>query len=362
MTKKKTIAPDSSGAFSNPDPVISDQLAAGDVIARTQDEAISQFGDEIIHLDDSFKQGILETDENFQGITTTGELPSSVSGLPSEIEVIGEVVNPIPELRPIERLDSLVSAPLPTATAYCLVIPYLASKAKGAELVMAVRAWEKNLPGLARVVIIGDLPAQLKGKVTHIPHKPESTNPQIDVAQKMAAAIASELVPEVFIWSNDDIFPLAPLTFEDIAAKKCMSVTLKQRGKANGIYRENTERTVKALAKVGITDPKDYATHTPVVLEKSKLAQTLAQFKCTANGHLVVTLYYNTHFPDARPISMDNTAAGSIVASVWKPNPNRDILDRVMEYKQYINCNDNGWPHVERHLLRLFPKKSKFEN
>jgi hypothetical protein len=141
-----------------------------------------------------------------------------------------------------------------------------------------------------------------------------------------------------------------------------MVLPLRKRGQANGIYRENTERTITALKKVGIDEPKDYATHTPVVFEKTKLSETLAKFKCTQDGQLVSTLYFNTQYPDARPISMDNTAAGTIVASVFKANPDRTILEKVLGYKQYINCNDPGWPHVERHLLRLFPKKSKFEN
>lgn len=335
MTKKKNIAPDSSGAISKSTetkkpstrkkPVKADETVIASEAKQSPQENVT------IPVEGDTTEGLVNRNSQIVPAATETEIPTA-------------------------------SSPLPTATGYCVVIPYLASKAAGNELVMAVRAWEKNFPDLKLIVIIGDLPAQLKGKVAHIPHKPESVNPQVDVAQKMAAAIASELIPDTFIWSNDDIFPLAPLSFEDIAAKKCMSVSLKQRGKANGVYRENTERTVKSLAKIGITDPKDYATHTPVVLEKSKLAHTLAQFKCTANGHLVVTLYYNTHFPDARPISMDNAAGGTVVASAWKPNPNREILERVMGYKQYINCNNNGWPHVERHLLRLFPKKSKFEN
>jgi hypothetical protein len=250
----------------------------------------------------------------------------------------------------------------PKPEGHTVVIPFLASKAKGEELIMAIRSWEKNFPSLARIVIIGDLPPQLKGKISHIPHKAESTNPQIDTAQKKAAAIASDLVPETFIWSNDDIFLISPLSFEDIAAKKSMDLPLKKRASSPTVYGKNTERTIHILEKEGIKNPHNYDSHLPFVFEKTKLAQTLAKFRCTQEGHLVATLYYNSHFPLARPIKIGNSVEGTVMASVWSANPNREILERVFETKQFINCNDNGWPHVERYLLRLFPKKSKFEN
>lgn len=257
--------------------------------------------------------------------------------------------------------DLVATEAAPDLSGKVVVIPYLGSAAAGNELLLAIRSWEKNYPDLAAIVIVGDLPNQLKGKVAHIPHKTESDNPQIDVAQKMAAVIASDLVPETFIWSNDDIFLLAPMSFEDVAAKRCMIRPLVKRGLAGGVYRENTERTVKALAAAGISNPKDYATHTPVVFEKAKLAMILAQYKCTAEGHLVATLYFNSLYPNARPVSVDNGINGTVVASVFKSNPDRDVLEKVVGYKQFINCNNHGWPHVERHLLRYFGKKSRFE-
>jgi hypothetical protein len=251
--------------------------------------------------------------------------------------------------------------PSPDLSGRVVVIPYLAKAAAGNEILLAIRSWEQNYPDLESIVIVGDLPAQLQGKVAHIPHRQASENPQIDVAQKMAAAIASDLVPETFIWSNDDIFVMAPLSFEDIAAKRCMTRPLMKRGLAGGVYRENTERTVEALHKAGIHNPKDYATHTPFVFRKTALAEILGRYKCTAEGHLVSCLYFNTLYPLARPVSVDNGVNGTVVASVFKSNPDREALDKVVGYKQYLNCNNHGWPHVERHLLRRFGKKSKFE-
>jgi hypothetical protein len=244
---------------------------------------------------------------------------------------------------------------------HVVVIPYIDSKAAGKELLFALRAWENNFEDLAGIVVVGDLPEGIsREKVTHIPHRPESNNPQVDVAQKMAAAIASDLVPEVFIWSNDDIYPIAPVSFEDIAAKKSIGI-LRSKGKPGGVYHQNSIRTMEAIKKAGLKNPKDYATHTPVVFEKSKLAKTIADFGATKEGLLVSTLYFNQHYPLSRPIVTSNGATGSIVASVWSANPNRDILERVFQERSWINNNDLGYPIVEPYLIKLFPKKSRFE-
>ena len=240
-----------------------------------------------------------------------------------------------------------------------IVIPYLASKAKGEELRYAVRAWVKHFPE-GKVVIIGDKPAWAGKDLVHIPHKPQSTNPQIDVAHKMIAAIASNKVSDVFIWTNDDIYTLCPVDIADIITLKSHGKLLK-RGVANGLYAENCKNTVAALKKQGITDPFDYATHTPVVMEKSSLAKVIERYGCEKEGHLVYSLYANTVFPDHRPIITKNDGSGSICASVYRANPDPKVLKRVIASRKWLNNNDAGWKAVEPKLKELFPDKCKFE-
>lgn len=244
-----------------------------------------------------------------------------------------------------------------------IVIPFRANKAKGGELIYALRAWEKHLPKdlVVNIVLVGDTLPELSGKVLHVPHKPVSDNPQIDVASKMAAAIASDLVPELFIWSNDDIYCVSDITQADLEILKAVPGGLKAKGSPDSIYRENGLRTLKALKDVGIEKPFDYASHTPVLFEKEKLAKTLATFKCTKEGHLVSSLYFNSHFPTVRPIILDNTGRGSVVASVFKENPNPEVLPTIFDTQKWVNNNDRGWKSVEPYLAKLFPKKSAFE-
>ncbi|WP_162343215.1 hypothetical protein [Cyclobacterium salsum] len=241
----------------------------------------------------------------------------------------------------------------------CIVIPYLAAKAKGDELRYAVRAWEKSIPD-TRIVIVGDKPAWAGKGLEHILHKPQSKNPQVDVAHKMMAAIASDLVPNVFVWTNDDIFTLCPLELADIMTLKSHGL-LANRGKANGVYQENAKRTLEALKKQGIAAPYDYATHTPVIVEKQGLAKIIEQFGCDKEGHLVYTLYANMFFRDHRPIITQNDGRGSIIASVYRSNPDIRILDKVLASRKWINNNDSGWKALEPKLKSLFPGKCRFE-
>ena len=240
-----------------------------------------------------------------------------------------------------------------------VVIPYKAAAAKGNELQYAVRAWEKHLPN-CRVVVIGDsLPWFGKG-IIHIEHKSESDNPQVDVAHKMMAAIASDEVPECFIWSNDDIYPVSNLLYEDLLILKANG-RLVRRGTPGGVYSKNTDRTIAALKKVGISDPWDFATHTPVVMWKNELAEVIQQFNCDKEGHLVYTLYANTLYQGYNPIKVDNGARGSIVASVYRADPDKEVLKKAFEERKFINNNDAGWPAVKPYLSKLFGEKSRFE-
>ncbi|WP_375584267.1 hypothetical protein [Cyclobacterium xiamenense] len=242
----------------------------------------------------------------------------------------------------------------------CIVIPYLAAKAKGDELRYAVRAWEKSIPNDIRIVIVGDKPAWAGKELLHIAHKPVSNNPQVDVAHKMMAAIASDLVSDVFVWTNDDIYTLCPVQLADIMTLKSHGL-LANRGKANGVYQENAKRTLEALRKLGITAPYDYATHTPVVMEKESLAKIIEDFGCDKEGHLVYTLYANSFFRDHRPIITQNDGRGSIIASVYRPNPDTRILDKVLATRKWVNNNDAGWTALEPKLKELFPDKCRFE-
>ncbi len=289
------------------------------------------------------KEKVLENEDNSLEIKKE-EKPED--GLPADRQETEEK----PEVGSVKQEEG---------TGLTVVIPFKASMAKGNELQYAVRAWEKHLPNV-RIVVIGDsLPWFGKG-IIHIEHKAEDVNPQVDVAQKMMAAIASDEVPESFIWSNDDIYPVSNLMYEDLMVLKANG-RLGRKGTPGSVYSKNGDRTLAALKKAKIENPWDFATHTPVVLWKKELAEVIQQFNCDKEGHLVYTLYANTLYQGFNPIIVDNGSRGSIVASVYRSDPDKGILEKAFAERKFINNNDKGWPAVKPYLSKLFGEKSRFE-
>lgn len=260
----------------------------------------------------------------------------------------------------------------------CIVIPFKESASAANELLYTLRAWDKFLPGCV-VLLVGDFPEWANpNKVGHIVHTATSKNPQVDVAQKLLEVCKCPLqdgrdnaehvtggVPDYFIISNDDIYPVAPLTITDLDLHTAMG-RLGQRGSAGSLYRKNAANTLESLKAAGIKAPFDYATHTPVGVWKKELAEVIERFKADKVGHLVTTLYFNTVWPDHRPILVDNGASAgnpgtqSYVASVYRKVPPASVKKAFQERK-FINNNDAGWSSVEPFLKKLFPDKSRFE-
>lgn len=243
-----------------------------------------------------------------------------------------------------------------------VVIPYKASMAQGPELMFALRAWEKNFPQLDQVIIIGDSPNfQTSELVKVIAITESSDNPQIDVALKMAAAIASPEVPDEFIWSNDDIYPTTQLTEADV--KLLTAKGRLKEGKSDRQYNINRVNTIDALKEAGY-DVFDYATHTPVVFEKVNLAKILEDFDCFKVGHLISSLYFNVHFDGVVPIIVHDgkeATYGNYIAVVSRSGVPIDLVKSEARRRKFLNNQDPGWPVVHQYLKKAFPQKSAFE-
>lgn len=238
-----------------------------------------------------------------------------------------------------------------------LIIPYVSSLASGDELRYALRSWAQNFD-LSNVVIIGDRPTWISDSITHIPHKRFSTNPQIDVADKIYQVCNSDIVSEKFIWSNDDIYLIKKTLLENIEKLRAMGV-FKQKGLSNGIYRANSLNTMRALSD--LNSVYDYATHTPFVFEKAKMKSIIEDFKCREEGHLISTLYFNTYYPEVVP-HIVRSSPEAYITSIWTDNKNKTLVDSVFRRSTFINNNDTGWNVTKERLKVLFPQRCKYEH
>lgn len=241
-----------------------------------------------------------------------------------------------------------------------VVIPFKAAPAAGNELQYAIRAWEHHYPALKHIIIIGDAPLFANDKLIVIPHTSVSTNPQIDVAHKMALAIASELVPNEFIWSNDDIYPVQKLTEDDVRMITYNGqLSEKDTGRS---YSKNRLSTVNALKEAGF-DTLDFATHTPVVFEKDLLASVLDNYKCLEVGRLISSLYFNSLNYNQKPILVDDgkKGKGNYVVAVRRSGVTMAQLVEAIKTRKFLYHTDEGWPLVAQYIKGKLLNKSSFE-
>lgn len=240
-----------------------------------------------------------------------------------------------------------------------IVIPYKASSAKGDELKYALRSWAKNLPE-AEILIIGDLPEFASHLVAHIPAVITTDNPQVDIASKLMQAIASDLVPDFFIFSNDDIYLTNPITPEELCAPKIAGLLGETKRKANPKYAQKIEATLKALKDAGL-NVYDYSTHLPFLYHKKELAEVIRKFKAEENGLLISSLYFNSTLPDYTPEVTKGNASGDHVVYVYRENPNLSVVEHGFTDRKFVNHNSVGYASVLPFLKKYFPEKSRFE-
>ena len=240
-----------------------------------------------------------------------------------------------------------------------VVIPYVKEKAQGDELRMALRSLHKFLRFGVNVVVIGDREEWMSDEVTVIEHDCVSDNPQIDVVEKWKLAIVADEVTEKFIWSNDDIYLIAPVMLAHFEVPKNKGALRPELYK--GVYKENMLRTVELLTDF----PKlDFGTHTPIVYQKQKLVDMFERFpELNAGGYLISSVYFNTLW-DTEPISSIelNWQSDNIALSIVSKQPDSEKFEELVSKKMFLNNAESGYSDfLMKYLLTMFPDKSDFE-
>lgn len=240
-----------------------------------------------------------------------------------------------------------------------VAIPYVKEKAQGDELRMALRSLHKFLRFGVNIVVIGDREEWMSDEVTVIEHDCVSDNPQVDVVEKLKLAIAADEVTEKFIWSNDDIYLVAPVMLAHFEVPKNKGFLRPELYK--GIYKENMLRTVDLLSDF----PKlDFGTHTPVVYEKQKLVDMFERFpELNAGGYLISSVYFNTLWSTEQISSIElNWQSDNIALSIISKQPDSKKFEELVSKKMFLNNSESGYSDfLMKYLLDMFPDKSDFE-
>lgn len=287
------------------------------------------------------------------------------------------IVNTVPEQTNIQATEIPDNTSQETGTdlkVIPVIIPYLKSAAAGDELKLAIRSLEKNLNFPFTLVVVGDREEWFADKIVHIPHEPhvvtedcgcpnpaQVIDPQADVAHKLLTAITALGLEGKFILTNDDIFVLEPQTLAQIEILKRLPNSLNETGAEGSVYRKNALRTAEFLTANGCP-VYNYGTHTPMVFDAEDFTDMLANIPTTEKGYLLESLYYNGLHPNARPLVVNGSSAhDGVLGSIYKSQPNMDIIEPAFKSRWYFNCNSDGYKAIEQLLLTEFPQPSSFE-
>jgi hypothetical protein len=190
--------------------------------------------------------------------------------------------------------DSQKDKEVALATSYDFVIPYVHSGDGGQELRKALATLKNVLDWSGKVWIVGDYESWFED-LSGLEHLscPPGTNKWVGIQEALMKACKTLEVSEQFYYSNDDIFcndqffHIPPLYREPID---------EQTKDVDGFYHQSLIATKRLLIrKLGDRVVLNYETHTPLFMDKNKLATTLNEIKAIQDsGYMPLQLrtYY----------------------------------------------------------------------
>ena len=265
------------------------------------------------------------------------------------------VEKPVPvSAEPVQAMEQ-------TAGSACLsvVIPYCKEYAQGNELLFAIRSWYKYAKFPFRIVVIGDKEDWMDTEnLTFIEMPRLSDIPSVDTMHKLWMAFYAEEVSDEFIWTNDDIYLVNPVSLPHILIPKVLGKL--NPASYNGHYRAAMERTIELLTETGLP-LLNYGTHTPVVFEKSKLSFMLPNDDLQdKTGVLFTSLYFN-QVNMGHPAYL-NWRTDPFLLPVVSKSPDEKFVNELLKNKVFMNNARSGYsPWLESFLSRRFPDKCPCE-
>ena len=248
-----------------------------------------------------------------------------------------------------------------TAGSACLsvVIPYCKEFAQGNELLFALRSWYKYAKFPFRIVIIGDREDWMDTEnLTFIECPRISDIPSVDTLHKLWVALNHPDVSERFIWSNDDIYLVNPVSLAHIELPKVLGKL--NPASYNGHYRAAMERTINELTELG-RPILNYGTHTPVIFEKKNFSGLLPEDLEQAKAGLLFTSVYFNLLNEVHPVRLDWRTDPFLLPVVSK-SPDEKLVNELLRNKVFMNNARSGYsPWLESFLSRRFPDKCPCE-
>ena len=230
--------------------------------------------------------------------------------------------------------------------------------ARNDELRWSIRSVLKNFVGRAKIMVVGDKPPWYDGP--HIPVKRIQKGRYRafrDSLKKLVTAVDDCQIDDEFVWMMDDIYMVRPVTKSQLKTRYYQAQFSKQslaKARPANKWQRIKHATMKELAKNNLP-MKDYATHLPQHVEKSKFKEVVKRFNpgSARRMRLWEVLYGNMFSEgDAKPVrSMLFRTIRKLPYTAYKK-----------QNSHYVNNGNWAWNEALRgYLWESFPNKSKFE-
>lgn len=220
-----------------------------------------------------------------------------------------------------------------------VVIPWLASAAQGDELRLAVTGWQKFFRDPYQIVIVGDNPRKLEGglldQVKHlhpidtvitpeylaqvednfwrgiyrfddgtifipcprIAPVPGQYTPALDHINKFRRVRGAFPDTDGFIYTCDDIYPVAPFTLDDVKVPKYPEIAttdLNSWNRKHEDWWDAREYTAHLCRQAGLP-VRDWVCHVPVYYEWDKLIDIFDRFDADHMSIIPENIYFNMY-------------------------------------------------------------------
>jgi hypothetical protein len=172
-----------------------------------------------------------------------------------------------------------------------IVYPYIPWPFDGKELRYSLRTVAKNVPH-RNIVLIGRAPERLNTKeVKYIPFWDEEATKYLNVKAKMFHIYHDNSISKQFIWMNDDMLVLKPITEIPNYVRWHWEEHLNaiERRAWHSRYRKILEQT-----RLKFPEWFSYEVHTPIIFDKEKLISLFDMYWDELESMAMRSVYWNT--------------------------------------------------------------------
>jgi len=222
------------------------------------------------------------------------------------------------------------------------------------EIRFSLRAIERNLRGIRKIWIIGELPDFVKG-INYIPFKDELlNNADGNIIRKVMRICQEPELSENFLFMNDDHIIMKEVQASMIPPYHKGDLTkLSKEYFGESPWRGHLYNSLVVLTRLGYK-ALHFDCHVPMVINKTRFPEVMSQFDYEKTAYTMKSLYANIVHPDGVRMKGEKV-------TLFRPYSQEDILKKTHN-RAFVAFNDDGLKvALKIWLFRQFPDKSKYE-